>query len=266
MITDLPRRKWSYKKDVFVYTFEYLLKISTPMYIDIIQKELSKNICIEKIKIHDNEDKIQHDYVVKKIDGELNILANKNTEYNIIPLKEYVDIVDNNKNEDKQKDKSMSFLKQELESANWFSVVIKKRAKMIYDVVDAVVKFQRDFFLSGDANDIRLMGIDDISNMLDIDRSQVSRIMSDKYIKTDFGIFSLKYFFHGGIKLQNEVGANKKIVNEIKKIFDGGTDMLRDVDVKNLLKEKGYEVPRRTITKYRNILKIPNFYKRKRGC
>jgi RNA polymerase sigma-54 factor len=124
----------------------------------------------------------------------------------------------------------------------------------------AIVEAQRDFFLYGDETSLKPMILKDIADRIQMDISTISRVANSKYVQTDFGIFPLKYFFSEGIV--NESG--EEVSNrEVKKILsdaiagESKKKPLTDEALMDLLKEKGYNIARRTVAKYREQLNIP---------
>jgi RNA polymerase sigma-54 factor len=122
------------------------------------------------------------------------------------------------------------------------------------------MKFQEEYFLSGDEKNLKPMILKDIAEDIDMDISTVSRVASNKYVQTPFGTFLIKKFFSES--MLNAEGEEVS-TREIKKILE---ESIRDEDKRNpltdeslarLLKEKGYPIARRTIAKYREQLNIP---------
>ena len=127
--------------------------------------------------------------------------------------------------------------------------------------MQTIIEFQRDYFLSyGDELLLNPMILKDISDKTGLDISTVSRVAGSKYIQTPFGIFPLKFFFSEG--LLTEWGEEVS-THEIKKILidcvktESKRKPLKDEELAEILKEKGYLIARRTIAKYREHLNIP---------
>ena len=155
---------------------------------------------------------------------------------------------------------TVSFVKQKLDSAKWFIEAIKQRQNTLQSTMNAIIEFQRDFFMDGDETKLKPMVLKNIAEITNLDISTISRVVSSKYIQTHFGIYSLKYFFSEG--LVNESGEEvstreikivltKSIENENKK------KPLTDEELVKVLSEKGYKVARRTVAKYREQLNLP---------
>ena len=108
------------------------------------------------------------------------------------------------------------FVKQKLDSAKWFIDAIKQRQNTLLISMNAIIDFQREYFLEGDERKLRPMILKDIAEITGLDISTISRVSNSKYIQTHFGIFSLKYFFSEG--LQTDSGEEVS-TREIKKIL-----------------------------------------------
>ncbi len=153
-----------------------------------------------------------------------------------------------------------TFVKQKLDSAKWFIEAIKQRQNTLQKTIDAIVKFQYDYFLSGDETRLRPMVLKNIAEQTGFDISTISRVVNSKYISTNFGVFPLKYFFSEG--LTNNSGEEVS-TREIKKILSDSIEAedkskpLTDEELVVVLDKKGYKVARRTVAKYREQLDIP---------
>jgi RNA polymerase sigma-54 factor len=155
---------------------------------------------------------------------------------------------------------AVQYIKQKLDGAKWFIDSVKQRQNTLMSTMEAIVKRQKDFFAEGDETKLRPMILKDIANQVGLDISTISRVANSKYVETDFGIFPLKYFFSEGIV--NDDG--EEVSNrEIKKILSNAIEAedkkkpLTDEALMELLKEKGYNIARRTVAKYREQLNIP---------
>jgi RNA polymerase sigma-54 factor len=155
---------------------------------------------------------------------------------------------------------ALTFVKQKLDSARWFIDAIKQRQNTLMVTMNAIVNYQRDYFIEGDETQLRPMILKDIADETGLDISTISRVANSKYIQTNFGIYPLKYFFSEG--MQTESGEEVS-TREIKKILQdciGNEEKRRpltDEKLAEILKEKGYHIARRTVAKYREQLNIP---------
>lgn len=171
-------------------------------------------------------------------------------------LKEY----DKGAKKDKRQKEAVTFIKQKLDSAKWFIDAIKQRQETLFNTMTAIMNYQHDFFLSGDETDLKPMILKDIAEQTGQDISTVSRVANSKFVQTEFGTFRLKFFFSES--MQTESGEEVS-TREVKKIL---TDIIGDENKKNpysdevltdMLQEKGYNIARRTVAKYREQLNIP---------
>lgn len=160
----------------------------------------------------------------------------------------------------KEMREAVSFIKNKIDSANYFIDAIKQRQDTLYVTMKAIMDYQRDFFLTGDESKLKPMILKDIADMVGLDVSTISRVANSKYVATAYGTFPLKYFFSEG--LVSDEGEEVS-TREIKKIVRESVDNedksnpLNDDELTAILKEKGYTIARRTIAKYREQLGIP---------
>ena len=126
--------------------------------------------------------------------------------------------------------------------------------------MDAILKYQKEYFLSGDTSDLRPMRLKDIAQATGLDESTVSRVVNEKYVQTDFGTFLLKELFTKAVVTdQGEVLATEHIKEALRKAVDeeDKSNPLTDEALTSLLQEQGFRLSRRTVTKYRESLDIP---------
>ena len=155
---------------------------------------------------------------------------------------------------------ALVFVKKKLESAKWFIDAIKQRQNTLLVTMTAIMEYQRSFFLSGDDTQMRPMILKDIADIVKMDISTISRVANSKYVQTNYGVYSLKYFFSES--LSTESGEEVSTL-EVKRILSDAVDSenkskpFPDEKLMNILKEKGYNIARRTVAKYREQLNIP---------
>ena len=140
--------------------------------------------------------------------------------------------------------------------ASMFIEVLKQRQETLFNTMSAIVKCQRDYFMSGDERDLKPLGQQQIADMIGKDVSVVSRAVSNKYVQLPWGIKSLKSFFSEDIN-----GASRhEVYEDLKKLIDAEDKAhpLSDDALCDRLKEMGYKLERRTVAKYREALKIPS--------
>jgi RNA polymerase sigma-54 factor len=173
---------------------------------------------------------------------------------------EMLDTYDKSNKKDKAIKETATFVKQKLDAAKWFIDAIKQRQQTLLRTMQAIVQFQYDFFLDGDESKLRPMILKDIAKEIDMDISTVSRVANSKTIQTEFGIFPLKYFFSEGITTESgEDASSREVKSILKKMVDeeDKKNPLSDDKIERLLNEKGYNIARRTVAKYREQLDIP---------
>jgi RNA polymerase sigma-54 factor len=160
----------------------------------------------------------------------------------------------------KEMKEAVMFVKQKIDSARWFIDAIKQRQNTLLLTMNAILKYQEEYFIEGDETKLKPMILKDVAEMTGLDISTVSRVANSKYIQTHFGIFPLKFFFSEG--LQTDSGEEVS-TREIKRILQDCIDNeekrrpLTDERLTDILQEKGYQIARRTVAKYREQLNIP---------
>lgn len=152
------------------------------------------------------------------------------------------------------------FLKTKINAAKWFIDAIKQRENTLLSTMKAIVNHQFEYFLSGDIKKLKPMILKDIADKIGMDISTVSRVTTNKYVQTPFGIVLLKNLFTEGIATDSgDEVSNKAIQEAIKEIIEE-EDKRRpynDQQITDLLEKKGFPVARRTVAKYREQLSIP---------
>ncbi len=204
------------------------------------------------------------DYILKKEENNFHLTLSRNNSTKIKLSKDYLNMLNDlkiSKNENVENRKSYDFVKQKLESAKWFIDALEQRQNTLLKTMNSIIKFQHKFFDNdGDINFLKPMILKNIAEKINMDISTVSRIVSSKVIQTDFGIFSLKDFFsEAHIAQDGEIVSNKKIKNFLKKLIDeeNKKEPYSDEKLEKLIKKEGYNIARRTISKYREQLNIP---------
>jgi RNA polymerase sigma-54 factor len=210
-----------------------------------------------------NHQTIIPDFTVENNNGELEVLLNgKNAPDLRISdsFKEMLTSYGKGSMKDKKQKEAVVFIKQKIDSAKWFIDAIKQRQHTLFVTMEAIVFFQKEYFLSGDEMKLRPMILKDIAEITSLDISTVSRVANSKYCQTEFGVFSLKHFFSEGLQME---GGEEVSTREVKMILEGFINAedkskpLSDEFLTEQLKEKGYNIARRTVAKYREQLNIP---------
>ena len=153
-----------------------------------------------------------------------------------------------------------TFIKQKLDSAKWFIDAIKQRQITLMRTMTAILNFQYDFFLEGDETRLRPMILKDIATVIAMDVSTVSRVANSKCVQTEFGLYPLKYFFSEGISTDwGEDASSREVKNILRELIEAEPKRkpLSDDKLEKMLNEKGYNIARRTVAKYREQLNIP---------
>lgn len=204
------------------------------------------------------------DFVLENTEGDLELSLNAKNVPDLKVSKTYTNMLQtyqyNRGNNSRSQKEALNFVKQKLDAARWFIDAIRQRQNTLLITMNAIINYQREYFLSGDETKLRPMILKDIADMTGLDVSTISRVANSKYVQTNYGIFSLKYFFSEG--MQTESGEEVS-TREIKKILQNCLEAedkrhpLTDDRLAEILNEKGYHIARRTIAKYREQLNIP---------
>jgi len=171
-------------------------------------------------------------------------------------LKEY----DRGAKKDKRQKEAVLFIKQKIDSAKWFIDMIKQRQNTLLSTMGAIMHYQKDFFLTGDETTLKPMILKDIAEITGLDISTVSRVANSKFVQTEFGTYRLKFFFSESLSTDS---GEEVSTREVKKILSDLVEAenkkkpLSDERLTELLQEKGYNIARRTVAKYREQLNIP---------
>ena len=204
------------------------------------------------------------DYVIQVVDDQLELRLNGRNAPELNVSREYKDMLQHYKKAkqfgSEQEKEAFQFVKQKLDSAKWFIDAIKQRQQTLILTMSAIMRFQEEYFLTGDERKLKPMILKDIADEVGMDISTVSRVASNKYVQTPFGTFLIKNFFSESM-LNSE--GEEVSTREIKKILEDSIseedsrDPLTDDALAKLLKDKGYPIARRTVAKYREQLGIP---------
>ena len=159
---------------------------------------------------------------------------------------------------------SRAWLSECLQSASWLVKALDQRARTIIKVVSEIVKRQQGFFERG-VSAMKPMTLREVAEAIGMHESTVSRVTSNKYLLCDRGLFELKYFFGSGVASAEGDGAAAEAVKAgIKELIEAETEILSDDAIAGLLKNKGFDVARRTVVKYREAMGIGSSIQRRR--
>ncbi len=164
------------------------------------------------------------------------------------------------KNKSKSQREAIQFIKQKLDSAKWFIDAVKQRQQTLFITMQAIMNYQKEYFISGDERKIKPMILKDIANEIEMDISTISRVANSKYVDTPYGTKLLKEFFSESMKTTSgEEISTIEIKKILEKIISNENKRKPETDEKlvKLLNEKGYKIARRTVAKYREQLNIP---------
>lgn len=167
---------------------------------------------------------------------------------------------DKGEKKDKRQKEAVLFIKQKIDAAKWFIDAIKQRQHTLLSTMGTIMRYQEEFFLTGDETTLKPMILKDIADRTGLDISTVSRVANSKYVQTEFGPYKLKYFFSESLSTDS---GEEVSTREVKKILQDIIDAehkrkpLSDESLTRMLQEKGYNIARRTVAKYREQLNIP---------
>lgn len=277
------------RKDLEKPTNELALKIVADFYDEFIKKhydkiksrtgasdELLKNAIHEITKLNpkpggsysDPQNKsFQHivpDFILDNSEGDLQLSLNSRNVPDLKVNKTYSNMLkayaENKKNQTKEQKEAVGFVKQKLDAAKWFIDAIKQRQTTLLLTMNAIIERQKKYFQEGDETKLRPMILKDIAEDTGLDISTISRVANSKYIQTHFGIHPLKYFFSEGMQTDSGEEVSTREIKTILQDCIGNEDKnkpLTDEKLAEILKEKGYNIARRTVAKYREQLNVP---------
>ena len=202
------------------------------------------------------------DIYVEETNGEYIVSANDGSTPSL-----HISSYYNSLTEEAKSDKELSnYLNNRFNSAMWLMKSIEQRKKTIYNVASAIVQFQNDFFAKGERF-LKPLTLKQIAENVGVHESTVSRAINGKYMQCPRGVFELKYFFTGGILNEDGSGvSSNSIKSMIKEFVDAEDDKkpLSDSKISEMLHEKGIDISRRTVAKYRDDIGILPSSKRRR--
>ncbi len=203
------------------------------------------------------------DFIINDLEGRLELSLNSRNAPELKVSKEYEHLLrsySEGAKTSKSDREAVSFVKAKLDGALWFIDAIKQRQHTLLSTMEAIMNYQLDFFLSGDDTKLKPMILKDIAEKVALDISTVSRVANSKYVQTNYGVYSLKYFFSESLSTDS---GEEVSTREVKKILSDAIEAenkakpLTDEHLAKLLNDKGYNIARRTIAKYREQLNIP---------
>lgn len=206
---------------------------------------------------------ITPDFTIEVIDNSLKLSLNYENIPQLHISKSYENLLqsfkENKKPTQSQKD-SVLFVKQKLDSAKWFIQAVQQRRDTLLKTMNAIMNHQRDYLLTGDESKLKPLILKDISDIIEMDISTVSRVANSKYVVTPYGLKLIKFFFSETVKKNEEDNFSSKqaknVLFEIIKNEDKNNPLNDDELILEMTK-KGYKIARRTAAKYRKQMNIP---------
>ncbi|HSC53916.1 MAG TPA: RNA polymerase factor sigma-54 [Phnomibacter sp.] len=203
------------------------------------------------------------DFYIENINGKLELTLNNRNSPELRISSDYRDMLreyERGSKKNRQQKDAVMFIKQKIDAAKWFIDIIKQRHETLYNTMFAIMMHQKEFFLTGDETNLRPMILKDIAEKTLLDISTVSRVANSKFVQTEYGTYRLKFFFSESLSTDS---GEEVSTREVKKILSDMVEAeekrkpLSDDQLTDMLKEKGYNIARRTVAKYREQLNIP---------
>jgi RNA polymerase sigma-54 factor len=203
------------------------------------------------------------DFLLSIEDNELRLQLNQRNapELRISPMyKEMMATYASGAKTNVQQKDALAFVKQKVDAAKWFVDAVVQRQRTLTITMQAIVDRQQAYFMSGDETDLRPMILKDIADEVKMDISTVSRVANSKYVQTPYGTFLLKSFFSESLTTETGEEVSSR---EVKKILEEAIESedkrkpLSDEKLSKVLNDKGYNIARRTVAKYREQLGLP---------
>ncbi|WP_282773905.1 RNA polymerase factor sigma-54 [Phaeodactylibacter xiamenensis] len=206
------------------------------------------------------------DFIIQNRDGELELTLNSRNAPDLCVSDQYQDMLRSYKKKtagrrnNKQEREAIMFIKQKIDSARWFIDAIRQRQDTMYRTMYAILQYQYDFFLTGDSTKLKPMILKDIADITGLDISTISRVANSKFVQTEFGTKRLKEFFSESMSKEDGEEVSTLEVKQILEDIIGQENKkkpLSDQKLQKALEDKGYQIARRTVAKYREQLNIP---------
>ncbi len=233
-------------------------------------KEIYEIITKLNPKPGESQSIIKHEYIIPDFiltteNGKVNIRLNSRNAPDLKVSRNYLNMYNEYRRMEKDRrspkvKETLDFVKSRIEAAQWFIDAIRQRQFTLLNTMETIAEKQEAFFRSGgDEKRLRPMILKDIADEIGMDISTVSRVANSKYVQTDFGIYPLKFFFTEGIETEDGMVSNREVKKALQEIIDGESKRkpLSDDKIAAMLKDKGYNIARRTVAKYREQLGVP---------
>ena len=210
-----------------------------------------------------NTEQIIPDFTIRIVDGELELTLNGRNAPELRVSQDYSEMLETYKNTEhksREQKEAILFVKQKLDSAKWFIDAVKQRQQTLYVTMNVIMNYQREYFLTGDEESIKPMILKDIAEITGLDISTISRVANSKYVSTPYGTILIKNLFSESmINSEGDEVSTREIKTILQQVIDEENPKkpLTDDNLTKILNDKGYNIARRTIAKYRDQLNIP---------
>ncbi|MFZ4740668.1 MAG: RNA polymerase factor sigma-54 [Bacteroidales bacterium] len=202
------------------------------------------------------------DFIITNNNGIVELSLNNRNTPELRVNQDYAELLQGyavSKQKTEQQKDAVMFIKQKIDSARWFIDAIKQRQNTLYLTMNAIMNYQREYFIDGDVSKLKPMKLQDVANIVELDISTISRVANSKYAETHFGTFLLRDFFSKS--MTNDAGegvSTTEIKSILKECIDNEdkTSPLNDDELTEILAKKGFKIARRTIAKYREGMDI----------
>lgn len=273
------------RKDYYNRAIELAIEVLEKYFDDFIKKHYTKiqkhlNLTDERLKViihtitklnpkpgeaisNDKAQYIMPDFILINNNGKNEIHLNSRNTPDLRVSRSYMEAMkgyDEAKKPTREQKETVQFIKQKLDGAKWFIDSIKQRHNTLLNSMNAILHYQKAYFEDGDEAKLKPMILKNIADATELDISTISRVANSKYIQTEWGIISLKFFFSEGIATEDgEEVSSREVKKILKEAIDSEskTKPLPDEKLMEILKLKGYHIARRTVAKYREQLHIP---------
>ena len=280
LLLQLRRKQGEGKSEVAIKVLEKYFEEFTKKHYEKIQRGLSltdeqiKEVINQIIKLNPKpggqigdtnklETYVIPDFFILNNMGKLELSLNSKNAPDLRISEGYRDMLkdyDKGAKKDKRQKEAVLFIKQKIDAAKWFIDAIKQRQHTLMITMQTIMEYQNEFFLTGDETQLHPMILKDIAERTGLDISTVSRVANSKFVQTEFGTYRLKFFFSESLITDS---GEEVSTREVKKILsdlieaESKKHPLSDEKLTDLLQEKGYNIARRTVAKYREQLNIP---------
>lgn len=214
-------------------------------------------------EVNKAESYVVPDFFIMNNNGKLELTLNSKNAPDLRISEGYRDMLkdyERGSKKDKRQKEAVLFIKQKIDAAKWFIDAIKQRQQTLMMTMQTILDYQYEFFLTGDETTLRPMILKDIAERTGLDISTISRVANSKFVQTEFGTYRLKFFFSESLSTES---GEEVSTREVKKILsdmvfgEAKKKPLSDEKLTEMLQEKGYNIARRTVAKYREQLNIP---------